>query len=140
MSARHPSHTGLRMASLAALMGACHPAPALLPPLGEAVIIVDTDLPVPKLAGRLRVDAFTPDGTWYASRDYGRPDPSDWPVSFAVYSPDPAAERVVSLRLRAYPEGKVRDYRGERFTPRSSPTPPEAIDPPPAPADGDAPR
>ncbi len=90
-----------------------------LPPLGEAVVIVDTDLPAPGIVDRLRVDLYTADrSAWYVSREIATPDPSAWPVSFSVYDPDPSVARAVVLRLRAYPGGVVRDYRGERFTPR----------------------
>jgi formylglycine-generating enzyme required for sulfatase activity len=104
---------------------ACERASAL-PPLGEALLVVDTDLPVPKLAGRLRVDYFTPRGTWYASRDLAAPRASpddaqsDWPVSFAVALGSGDSATDVVLRLRAYPEGQVRDYLGERFQIRPS--------------------
>jgi formylglycine-generating enzyme required for sulfatase activity len=91
-----------------------------LPPLGEALVVVDTDLPVPGIADHLRVDLYTPDrATWYVSRDVPTPDPSDWPVSFSVYDPETAAPHQVVLRLRAYKGGVVRDYRGERYTPRA---------------------
>ena len=103
--------------ALLALGAACSVAP--LPPLGEALVVVDTDLPVPQLASRLRIDLYSPDGTWYASRDIARPSPSDWPVSFSLYSNDEQREKVALLRLRAYAEGNVRDYRGERSSARA---------------------
>src|SRR3954469_17137162 len=102
----------LPIVSAALLVAACTQQ------LGEALIVVDTDLPVPQLVGRLRVDLHAPDGTWFESRDIARPDPRDWPVSFSVYSDDPLDDKLVSIRLRAYPEGHVRDYRGERFRER----------------------
>lgn len=79
---------------------------------------MDTDLPVPALAGRLRVDLYTEGGTWFESRDIGRADPLDWPATFSVYSDDDARDVRVLVRLRAYPEGVVRAYEGERFAPR----------------------
>jgi len=64
-----------------------------LPPLGEALVVVDTDLPVPGIAGRLRVDLYTADrSAWYVSREIDTPDPSDWPVSFSVYDPVPLGD------------------------------------------------
>jgi formylglycine-generating enzyme required for sulfatase activity len=89
-----------------------------LAPHGEALFVVDTDMPVPQLAGRLRVDLYAEDGTWFESRDIGRSDPLDWPASFGVYSDDDVNPKRVLVRLRAYPEGAVRDYRGEHFKPR----------------------
>ncbi len=85
-------------------------------PLAEALVEVDTNLPVPSLVQRLRVDLYAEDGTWFESRDLALPDPRDWPVSFSVYSPDERRPSAVWLRLRAYPEGGVRNYEGERFT------------------------
>ncbi len=94
------------------LLGACGVDP--LPPYGEVVLRVDTDLPAPRLAGRLRIDLYDAEGRWFETRDLARPNAHDWPVSFSVYTE--ASEFVrVWVRLRVYPEGKVRDYDGERF-------------------------
>ena len=76
------------------------------PTQGEVVVYVDTDLPVPQLASRLRIDAFDDDGTWSDSRDVARIDPTDWPASFSVFN-DTGTSRSVTLRLRAYPGGHV---------------------------------
>jgi len=85
-----------------------------LPPLGEALVVVDTDLPVPQVVGRLRVDVYE-DGAWRESRDLARPDVRDWPVSFSVVAKDDGRPHDVLVRLRAYQEGATRTYRGERF-------------------------
>jgi len=89
-----------------------------LPPLAETLVIVDTDLPVPLLAGRMRIDLYTREGDWYESRDVALPDRSNWPASFSVFSPDTENPRAALLRLRVYAESKLRDYRGERFAAR----------------------
>lgn len=86
-----------------------------LPPLPEVLVVVDTDLPVPLVASRLRVDLYGEDGAWFDSNDIARPSPSEWPASFSVYSEDESRSRNVWVRLRAYPEGRQTDYRGERF-------------------------
>lgn len=86
-----------------------------LPPLPEVLVVVDTDLPVPLVASRLRIDLYSADGTWFDSNDIARPSPSEWPASFSVYSDDESRSRDVWIRLRAYPEGRQTDYRGERF-------------------------
>ncbi len=101
-------------AALAAALSACGGQKAL-PAHGEALVVVDTDLPAPALAGRLRLDLYAEDGTWFESRDVGRTDPSDWPSSFSVYSDDDAKDKLVMARLRVYPDGIVRDYAGERY-------------------------
>jgi formylglycine-generating enzyme required for sulfatase activity len=85
-----------------------------LPPLPESIVVVDTNLPVPGVASRLRIDLYAEDGHWFDSRDVALPDPRDWPTSFGVFSDDESRERTVWVRLRAYPDGRVRDYRGER--------------------------
>jgi formylglycine-generating enzyme required for sulfatase activity len=102
--------------------------------VGGAVVVVDTDMPVPKLVSRLRIDLYTEDGTWYATRDVLRSTSDAWPTSFGVYTPDASSDRTVVVRLRAYPEGKVRDYRGERFDPGPSPVAQPFDIPPAAPA------
>jgi formylglycine-generating enzyme required for sulfatase activity len=90
----------------------------VLPPLPEIVVVADTDLPVPLAVTSLRVDLYTAEGAWFESADIARPDPRDWPVSFSVYSDDPARARLVWVRLRAYLDGRTRDYLGENpFTP-----------------------
>ncbi len=86
-------------------------------PIGEVVVQVDTDLPVPAFVSRLRVDFYTESGRWYETRDVSLADPRVWPTSFGVFVDD-AAESIALVRLRAYPEGGVRDYRGERFAER----------------------
>ena len=104
----------------ASLAVACHATPTA-PPLPEALVVVDTNLPTPLVAARLRVDLYSEDGTWFDSADFGRPDARDWPASFSVYSDDESRERHVFVRLRAYPEGGVDAYRGERFRDWSDP-------------------
>ena len=92
----------------------------MLPPLGEVVVSIDTDAPVPQLIGRLRIDLFDEDGAWLDSRDIARTKASDWPASFSLYTEDDKKERRVLVRARAYLEGRLRDYHGERFEQRPS--------------------
>jgi formylglycine-generating enzyme required for sulfatase activity len=89
-------------------------------PYGEVLLVVDTDLPVPELASRLRVDVYRADGSWQQSRDQPMLDARDWPASFGVYASTDEHDSGALVRLRAYPEGRLRDYRGERFAERSS--------------------
>ena len=91
-----------------------------LPPLGEVLVSVDTDAPVPEFVGRLRVDVFDEQGTWLESRDMARTNESDWPASFSLYTEDSTQSRRVLVRARAYLEGRVRSYEGERFEPRAT--------------------
>jgi formylglycine-generating enzyme required for sulfatase activity len=126
---------------IAALVGACivacGPRKTELPPLGEVLVVVDTDMPVPRIVSRLRVDFYTAaDHVWYGSRDVSRGKSSDFPTSFGVYVPDAVHEREVLVRLRAYPQGESRDYRGERLVVRPSPAaPPTEATPTPPPTD-----
>jgi formylglycine-generating enzyme required for sulfatase activity len=77
------------------------------PPLGEALVVVDTDLPVPRVVSRLRVDVMSDRAEPIESRDDVLPDARDWPVSFSVYVDEAARERDVLVRLRAYPDARV---------------------------------
>jgi formylglycine-generating enzyme required for sulfatase activity len=86
-----------------------------LPPYGQALVVVDTDLAVPQIVDHLRIDIYGQDGTWLESRDVALPDPADWPASFGVYTPLSSGS-VAQVRLRAYPSIAVREYLGERFT------------------------
>ena len=88
-----------------ALACACGQAAPGAVPLGEVLVVADTDAPVPKLVARVRVDLFTLDGTWYSSRDVPAFRATDWPVSFGVTLQDGEADKDVLVRLRAYPEG-----------------------------------
>src|SRR5262249_23512256 len=106
----------LPAAFAAFFLATCSDAPTSLPPLGEVEIVVDTDMPVPRLVSRLRLDVYTePDVRWVQSREFLRANPSDWPTSFVVASPDPDRGGSMRVRLRAYLDGKIRDYRGERY-------------------------
>jgi formylglycine-generating enzyme required for sulfatase activity len=102
--------------ALSSALGATACTPRSAPPLGEVLVVVDTNVPAPAFAGRLRVDLYDESGAWIDSADFVLPNADDWPTSFAIYT-DGARRRVLA-RLRAYPEGKVRDYRGERFEAR----------------------
>jgi formylglycine-generating enzyme required for sulfatase activity len=119
-------HPGAVMRAACLLCLACGACAEEIPAYGEAVIVVDADLPVPRAMSRLRVDLYDAKGRWFESRDVARPDPGEWPLSFSVYSEDPDRSKRVWVRLRAYPEGRVRDYLGERFVDwgGASPTPP----------------
>lgn len=83
-------------------------------PRGEALLVVDTDMPIPKIVDHLRVDVYSSDGSkWWVSRDIYLPDPASWPASFSVYSDDTSAPSSALVRLRAYRSGYVQDYHGE---------------------------
>lgn len=118
---------------LGAVVGAC--GPRELPPLGEALVVVDTDLPVPRVASRLRVDTYTAEGTWFDSRDIALPDARDWPASFSVQAVDAARARDVVVRLRVYGE-RMQAYRGQKrlvrdgvdVTPKNEPAAGLAVD------------
>jgi formylglycine-generating enzyme required for sulfatase activity len=100
----------MRVWLLAIGVAAC--GPRTLPPHGEVVLVVDTDLPVPRVVSRLRIDVMTEDRALVVSRDDLRPDRRDWPVSFSVMSQDESRPRVLFVRLRAYPDGRL-DLTGE---------------------------
>lgn len=104
----------IRALLVATSIGACN-LDAEKPPLPEVLVVVDTNVPVPLVAARLRVDLYDDRGVWFDSTDFGRPDIRDWPASFSVYSEDESRERTIWIRLRTYPEGAVDTYLGERL-------------------------
>lgn len=77
-------------------------------------LFIDTDLPTPEIANRLRIDLYREDGTWFASRDIVTDRPSSFPASFDLAAP-PSGEETLRVRLRVYPDTYTREYRGERF-------------------------
>ncbi|HZO13465.1 MAG TPA: hypothetical protein VFB62_09400, partial [Polyangiaceae bacterium] len=125
------------MRVLACLLLACLGCTSELRPFGEAIVIVDTDAPVPKLVNTLRVDFYRDDGTWFDTLETRALGPEAWPVSFSVFNEDETTTRAVVLRLRAYSAGKVRDYRGERFSDRPIGAPRDPVPDPIPPQNGD---
>ena len=92
------------------------------PPRGEALFVVDTDMPVPKIVDTLRVDIYSADGsTWLVSRDIRLSDPKQWPASFSVYATDTSIGGSALVRLRGYRSEYVEDYRGEGMGRRGRP-------------------
>ena len=121
------------------LVLACLSLPSCAGTVGDTQVhvLLDTDLPVPLVIGRLRVDVFSETGTWMDTRDVRLPTVADWPASFDVYAPAGRAPRRVRIRARAYAEGALRDYRGERFEPPpSTDAAPGDVAPAAAPAEG----
>ncbi len=113
---RRLAHIGL---GAAVTITACSGSqPGELPPAGEAILVVDTDLPA-EVAQRLRIDVYE-DGRWIESRDLLREGKGAWPASFSVYAGDPDASRTALVRMRVYREGRRRPYRGESYEPRTA--------------------
>lgn len=120
-------------AALALVAAAC--GARELEPFGEVVVVVDTDLPVPRVASGLRVDTYGTDGTWLESRDIALRDPRDWPASFSVQAADDTREHDVVIRIRVHGE-RMRDVvsgprlvvAGRDVTPLSEPEPSLAVD------------
>ncbi len=132
MAHRHPLTAIVVAFALSAAPLACAREAETIPPDGEILVFVDTDVDVPALASRLQIDLYDDAMQWISSREILRDDPRTWPVSFALHRTNPigfmlapGTDREVFLRLRLYPDGKTRDYRGERFFP-----PPHATDDP----------
>src|SRR5687768_3095515 len=100
-------HRATAIVAIAALPFACvtacvKRAPA---PLGEALVVVDTDVAVPRRVNRMRVEVLTNTGLVVDRREVVTPAAQDWPVSFSVVLPDGLGEGEIFVRLRAYPEG-----------------------------------
>lgn len=105
-----------------------------LPPLGEVRFSVDTDVPVPGIANRLRLDVYRADGVWIDSRETALDTPAAWPATFSLFLPREGGPATnVLVRLRAFADGRTRDYQGERFSERP-PASSSPAQPPPAPA------
>ncbi|MBM4376871.1 MAG: formylglycine-generating enzyme family protein [Deltaproteobacteria bacterium] len=113
----------VRSALAAGLLTACALEPEVLPPYAEVKIVVDTDLDVRAFVARLQVDLYDEDEAWFFSRTVQREAPAQWPNSFVLTGPravDPGATpKTILVRLRLHPDGKLRDYRGERYFPPS---------------------
>jgi formylglycine-generating enzyme required for sulfatase activity len=91
-------------------IAACKDAPPAYP---SALVVVDTDLPVPSVVSHLQVDVYDADGRWVQDRQFAVDQSDAWPVSFGVFLPDDSRSTDVLVRLRAF--AMERDYRGERF-------------------------
>ncbi len=108
----------MRGSALALLLLGCS-SQSELPPFGEVLLEIDTNVAVPGAIGRVRFDLFADDGVWLQSGDFATPHASDFPLSMSVYN-DSSVARSVLVRVRGYPEGRQRDYLGERFAERPS--------------------
>lgn len=102
----------LTLAALAVVMACAAPSRE-----GQALVVVDVDPRLSQVLNHLRVDVFSEQGNWTETQDFPV---RSWPVSFSVYAED-RARSWARVRVRAYPEGVIRDYRGERFV---APLPP----------------
>lgn len=126
-----------RSSLLAASLGACAllalpvvgcgDDPTAPPREGATRLFVDTDLPTPEIASRLRIDLYRADGTWFDSREVDTSVASTFPASFDLAAPSSGAV-AITVRLRVFPQGATRAYRGERFVPYA-----QVFAPPPAP-------
>lgn len=133
MGAAHALSRLARVVVTALATAAC--GPRVLPPLGEVVVVVDTDLPVPRVASVLRVDTYEVDGAWIESREIALRDPRDWPASFSIQAADDTRDRAVVVRVRVH-GGRTRDATGPArlvvggadVTPPSEPEPLLAVD------------
>lgn len=96
--------------AVGALASGCHKE---VTDYGEALVVVTTDVEIERFANRLRFDVYDEKLVWIASQDVSVPSALDWPVSFSVRHPSETSERIAFVRVRAYPEGALRDYRSE---------------------------
>jgi formylglycine-generating enzyme required for sulfatase activity len=97
-----------RLACVFAFLCGCAPLP-----YGETLVVVDTDVAVPRLLDHLRVDVYGDTGTWLESRHFFADRPEAWPLSFALAT-EAGTDRVARVRLRGFLSGRSRDYRGEQ--------------------------
>ncbi len=102
---------------LLATMASARCAPEQLPRFGEARVSISTDAPVPSVVNRLRLDLYAEDGTWQESREVARSLAEEWPATFSIFTRETQSTQRGLLRIRAYSEGRTRDYLGERYLP-----------------------
>lgn len=96
-----------RLAILALVFGSGLSCAAEPEPLGEALVVIQTDVAVPRRVGGMRVEVLGSRGGVIETRDLVTPIAASFPVSFSVVLPEDADEAELLLRLRAYPEGHV---------------------------------
>src|SRR5438046_2536903 len=81
-------------------------------PFGEVLVVADTDVAVPDQVGALQIDLYDDSGAWFQSRQVATLQRESWPVSFGLSidgAGDGDAPKRVRVRLRAFPDGHVRD-------------------------------
>jgi formylglycine-generating enzyme required for sulfatase activity len=113
MPARRRASPCIAIFGAVAALAACSEAT----PRPQIVVVVDTDAPLTGQAlldetlspdaavDTLRIDVFDDTGYAYDFRDFVAPDPSDWPLSFGVATPESAGAGRVHLRIRAFRGG-----------------------------------
>jgi len=79
-------------------------------PLGEALLVIQTDVAIPRRVDRVRIDVLAADGAVIQSRELSTPSPADWPLSFSVVG-DAEAPRSVLVRVRAFLDGHTVERR-----------------------------
>lgn len=92
---------GLPVALLAAALS-CQTTPE---PLGEALVVLQTDVAIPRRVNRVRIEIFGADGALVDTRDVPTPMTEDWPVSFSVVIPEGARTASTLVRVRAWLDG-----------------------------------
>lgn len=101
---------------------------------GSTRLFIDTDLPTPEVASRLRIDLYRQDGTWFDSRELDTATAGAFPASFDLAAPA-SGSTSITVRLRVFPVGATRGYRGERFADYD-----QVFGPPPAAQGDESPR
>src|SRR5262245_496892 len=110
----------LSLASSIGFFAACATTPA---PLGEALVVVRTDVAIPARVGRVRIDILDGQNKLVETREIITPTTAEWPVSFSVVSPDDTPQDF-RVRLRAFPEGHSLSVRElERFSKQAATDP-----------------
>ncbi len=95
--------------ALACSAGTLGPAP-------EALIVIDTNLPSPRVISSVRFDVYKSDGTWFESRSEDNLTAKNFPLSFSVAG-STSVSTTVMVRIRAFANGALRNYTGNHFQP-----------------------
>ena len=94
--------------------------PEFVTPFGTTELVLDTNLPMPRVANRVRIDVFVEDAAsqlglrWISTKELDVRSHDEVPVSFSVFTQSETPARAL-VRIRVYDASFVRDYLGERF-------------------------
>ena len=80
----------------------------------EVLIVVDTNLPVPRVVSSMHFDFYKSDGTWFDSRTEDQLTADRFPLSFTLAG-DQMQRANVMVRIRAFKRGSLRPYTGEQY-------------------------
>ncbi len=103
---------------MGALALACRPE--FVTDFGTTELVLTTNLPMPRVGNRIRVDIFEEDASlplglrWTSTKELAVRSSDEVPLSFSILTNSKSATRAL-VRIRVYAASFVRDYLGERY-------------------------